>query len=661
MDLGDLAGEEEEEEPRRPRAEILRLIRSLLRLAADQAGKPEGETAAERARELIARYSVTEAELAADDEPPVDDDIPPPGDDDAPDEKKERKSQATVLRALGIDRAELWLGDDDRPYATYGERGHRITVRVRSTAMREWLSGIYEDAHDGAVPRNGSLDEAIRSLSGYARRHGDRHRVYLRVAGDTSRIVIDLVDETYRAIVIDAGGWQVEEQTHVRFRRAPSMRALPEPVRGGRLDELRRHIRLTDEGWSLLVVWLLAALRPGIREPILILAGQQDCGKSVTARRVRDLIDHSGAELRGEPRSEDDLAIAAANAWVVAMDNLSSIPQWRSDALCRLSTGGAYGKRTLYSDDDETLLSAVRPVILTSITDVASSLDLASRALPVTLPTLPESERLDEDELDRAWERDSGRILGGLCDAISCAIRRYDEIPASAVRNSHRMIDAVRWAVAAAPAIGLDRDQIVGALRMARSSVEASGLEDSPIGAAVISMMSTRTEWEGTSTELRDALAKICGIEDAAAARRQQWPWVPQAMTAAIQRLAPVLPSVGITYRRPAAGDKRRRHLLVRDNGAKDRPHRPDRPNGNDPGQMDLGDLVGDLGDLGDPASTAPGDRPGAAPGNHSTSGEVGDLGDLLHHYPASGCDRDGEPAHVDDAGSATGDNTEYF
>ncbi|HUY31388.1 MAG TPA: hypothetical protein VMV69_01300 [Pirellulales bacterium] len=55
--------------------------------------------------------------------------------------------------------------------------------------------------------------------------------------------------------------------------------------------------------------------------------------------------------------------------WVIALDNLSTIPVWLSDALCRMSTGGGYGTRALYANDRETVFNAQRPVLVTGIED----------------------------------------------------------------------------------------------------------------------------------------------------------------------------------------------------------------------------------------------------------------------------------------------------
>ena len=49
---------------------------------------------------------------------------------------------------------------------------------------------------------------------------------------------------------------------------------------------------------------------------------------------------------------------------VLAFDNLSGLPAWISDTLCRLATGGGFAVRQLYSDQDEVLFDAMRQVIL---------------------------------------------------------------------------------------------------------------------------------------------------------------------------------------------------------------------------------------------------------------------------------------------------------
>src|SRR5262249_57156954 len=94
--------------------------------------------------------------------------------------------------------------------------------------------------------------------------------------------------------------------------------------------------------------------------------------------------------------------IAARNAWLVAYDNLSHLPQWLSDALCRLATGGGFGTRQLYTDDEEILFDAMRPTLLTSITDVVTASDLLDRSLTLSLEVIDDDRRCTEEEF---WDR----------------------------------------------------------------------------------------------------------------------------------------------------------------------------------------------------------------------------------------------------------------
>ena len=55
---------------------------------------------------------------------------------------------------------------------------------------------------------------------------------------------LDLADPAWRAVEVDARGWRVVENPPVRFRRPKGLLALPEPARGGTLDDLRPFINL---------------------------------------------------------------------------------------------------------------------------------------------------------------------------------------------------------------------------------------------------------------------------------------------------------------------------------------------------------------------------------------------------------------------------------
>ena len=97
---------------------------------------------------------------------------------------------------------------------------------------------------------------------------------------------------------------------------------------------------------------------------------------------------------------------------MLAYDNLSGIPDWLSDGLCRLATGGGLSTRRLYENDVEEIFEAKRPIIINGIEAIATRSDLVDRALIIDLPPIPAGERLTEAELDRELEQLRPGILG---------------------------------------------------------------------------------------------------------------------------------------------------------------------------------------------------------------------------------------------------------
>jgi hypothetical protein len=140
----------------------------------------------------------------------------------------------------------------------------------------------------------------------------------------------------------------------VRFRRAAGMKPLPMPLPGGSVETLRSFLNVrTDNDFVLVVAWVLAILRNRGPYPIIVLSGEQGSAKSTFTAILRALIDPNTAPLRALPREDRDLFIAASNGHVLAFDNVSGLPAWISDTLCRLATGGGFAVRQLYTDQDE--------------------------------------------------------------------------------------------------------------------------------------------------------------------------------------------------------------------------------------------------------------------------------------------------------------------
>jgi hypothetical protein len=223
------------------------------------------------------------------------------------------------------------------------------------------------------------------------------------------------------------------------------MQPLPEPQRGGSIETLRSFLNVNPDGFTLGVAWILAALRDRGPYPILALAGEHGSAKSTFSAILRSLIDPNIAPLRALPREDRDLFIAATNGHLLCFDNVSGLPAWISDALCRLATGGGFAVRQLYTDQDEVLFDACRPAILNGIEDIVTRPDLAERSLFLTLQPIMVEQRREEKELYAAFEHERPFILGALLDAVAHGLK---QLPDTRLGELPRMADFALWVAA---------------------------------------------------------------------------------------------------------------------------------------------------------------------------------------------------------------------
>ena len=471
-----------------------------------------------------------------------------------------RPSQADRLIALA-DTADLFHATDGSAFADLDINGHRETWPVRTKGFKRWLARQFYEATGGA-PSSEALQSALNVIEAKAHFDGPERPVFIRVGGLDEKLYLDLGDANWRAVEIDSTGWRVVENPPLRFRRAAGIQPLPIPLPGGSVQALRAFLNVqSDDDFVLVVAWALAVLRTTGPYPVIVLSGEQGSAKSTFSAILRSLLDPNRAPLRALPRDDRDLFIAANNGHILAFDNVSGLPSWISDTLCRLATGGGFAVRQLYTDQDEVLFDAVRPVILNGIEDIVTRPDLADRAVFLTLAAIPEERRRSEAELWAAFEAEHPKILGVLLDAV---VRGLKMLPETELERLPRMADFALWATACETALwpagtfgsayGGNRDEAV-----------ENVIEADPVAAGVRTLMEERAAWTGTATELLGALAEVAGER---VAKSKTWPASPRALSGRLRRAASFLRNVGIDIKHIKEGRGRTRviHMTVRGN-----------------------------------------------------------------------------------------------
>jgi hypothetical protein len=456
-------------------------------------------------------------------------------------EQEKRQSQATALLGLIQGEAELWHTPDREAWATITVGAHREHHRVQSRSFKRWAQRQFFLDQKASIGGQGVRD-ALGVIEGIAIHDGDEHEVSIRVAEQRGALYLDLANADWHAVEIAHGGWTVVHPP-VRFARPGAMRPLPAPVRGGSLDELWDYVNVRDAlDRRLLIASLIGAFRARGPFVIVMLYGEQGSAKSTTARICRMLIDPNKADVRSAPREPRDVVILAQHSWVLALDNVSSIPEWLSDGLCRLATGGGYAARALYTDSDEVVVDAMRPSIITGIVEVAERGDLLDRTIGIELE--PVRKRRTEKDLYAAFEEAQPRILGALLDAVAYAHAHVGDVEFNG--QLPRMADYAAFISAAEPHLGWKRGQVVRDLEASRAHLNELPLDHSVIAPAIRKAVSAEFELVGTSTEVLALINVSADKFDETARRDRRWPKTPAALSRELARLAPNLRAAGI-------------------------------------------------------------------------------------------------------------------
>jgi hypothetical protein len=445
-----------------------------------------------------------------------------------------KRSVATQL--VEMIRAEYQLGvsDDGTPYGARADAAHiALPLRGGKFGLRADAARRYFETH-GSAPSAQALTDAGNVIEGIASQQPPRP-LHLRVASHNGTIYIDTADPDNRVIAIRGGQWAFTNNVPVIFKRTELAAPMPDPIRGGDLNKLWCHMNVAEPDRPVLIAVMVDGLiQPDTPKPVTGLLAEHGSAKSTNTRRIVSLIDPSQAPLRMAPRDPSQWVTAAAGSWVVALDNLSDIPDWLSDALCRASTGDADVRRQLYTDTGLSVIAFRRPVIINGIGLGGLNGDLADRLVLVGLDQIGD-ERRSETELEAQWRADWPAMVGGLLDL---AAKVHQRLPGIHMDRLPRMADFGK-ALAAVDEIhgtdGLERYR-ERAIHMAADSVAAD-----PFIATMQEIgYTTRNPGGDTAAEILGAVSPPIGLRTPV-----DWPKKARAVTGRLTRHAPALRKLG--------------------------------------------------------------------------------------------------------------------
>jgi hypothetical protein len=413
-----------------------------------------------------------------------------------------------------------------------------------SGGVRQSVIKRYERQH-GKIPAQGSLAAVMEMVEGDASEL-EPETVSLRSGADfDGSVIIDLGGTPPLFVRIRPEGWEVVDQSPIPFRRTKLTAPMPLPVAGGIITELFDILNVPAEDRDLLIGWLVAGLMPLKGHALLFLRALKGAAKSTMARYLIGLIDPSMAPLRPAPDDLKDWSVAINGSKVFALDNLSYIPRWLSDALAQVITGIAKVDRELYTNEELSIRSHRRIVILTSIDIGSMEADLAERTLLVELEPLNMDQRVDEEILDRRYEEMRPRVLGALLDLVSQVLARRDSVE---VAELPRMADFGK--------VLATLDQIRGTASLDRfhtiqATFDTEVVEGSAVGQALLKLVEydqgAPFSWPtlGGGKTMGGLLDDL--TEKASRPLPKSWPTTPAKLRGIIDRITSSLEGLGVT------------------------------------------------------------------------------------------------------------------
>lgn len=483
-------------------------------------------------------------------------------------EKPKGESQADILLRVS-DEAEFFQNDLGEAFAAVTLNGHIEVLKVKSKKFKMWLTKQYYDATKKA-PTSDAMNQALGVMEMKAAFDGDEHRLQLRVAEKDGTFYYDLANEDWSVVKIEPNECQVLNEPPILFTRNKNTKAQAMPDFTGDLKLLLNHVRIKNEDDQILyLTYVVTCLIPSIPHAVLVYSGEKGASKSTSMRLTRQVIDPAIQDLLTMPNSMQDLALSLANNYMPSFDNLDGLSAEKSDLLCIASTGGGFSKRTLFTDDDETLLDLRRCVGLTGINVVVTRADLIDRSIIIELDRIPEDERREEREVWEAFEQDRARIVGGALQALANAMAIYPNVK---LDKLPRMADFTRWGYAIAEVLGYGGESFLQAYRRNRNQSNEEAISSHPVAAAVVALMKDNKTWSGSVASLLNELERVA-FQEKINTNVKSFPKAAHILSRRLKEVKSNLEDVGITFDIRHAGDSKK--VSIQKSGSNVVPIRP--------------------------------------------------------------------------------------
>jgi len=476
-------------------------------------------------------------------------------------------SQASALIGyVGSEDVELFHDDRGDPFVRVKMEGKSMTMPVQGRQFRRWITGQFFD-DTGTAPGSDAITGALNVVEAKACRKGKEYKLHNRIAGHDGAFWYDMGDGI--AVKIGEKGWEVVKNPPILFKSYKHQKThslaqiLPyqdccrcrmQQCKGEHVKRILDFVNLNDEKERLLfVVYLISCFIPDIPHPIPVLHGDKGSSKSTVFKFLKEIIDPSVLRIMTFPKDNTELVQKLDHHHFAPFDNVTTLSEWQSDALCRACTGEGFSKREFYTNDEDIIFDYQRCIGLNGVNIVASKADLLDRAILLKLDRIPKDRRKPEDVLWRLFNEVKGEILAGVFTILSRAAAIKSTI---SLTERPRMADFMEWGCAVSEAMGDGWKAFYDAYTANIQSQNKEAIEASPVGELIMRFMDDKTTWEGRASDLLTALEGLAEVHKINT-RSKSFPKAANTLTRRINEVKTNLLEEGIRFDTKREEDKR--------------------------------------------------------------------------------------------------------
>jgi hypothetical protein len=317
------------------------------------------------------------------------------------------------------------------------------------------------------------------------------------VASNTNNEIItinyDLTDKDWFVIKITKDGWDVQ-YAPIIFRRYSNQQPQVYPGKQYVPDIFDRFMNLVnvkgEDNKLLLKCYIISLFYPEIPKPVLMLHGEQGSAKSTLQELIRMLVDPSSIRTLTFPRDINELVQKLSHNYIAYFDNVSLIPEWISDQLCRAVTGSGFSKRELYTDDDDIIYNFKRCIGFNGINLGATKADLLDRGIIIELERIPREKQRRLEEIWAEFDSIKPELLGYIFDILVKVLQlKSNGGIADEIKGLPRMADFAEIGEIISRCMGYDNNKFIDAYYRNIDLQVEEAIAANPVGNAIIKLM----------------------------------------------------------------------------------------------------------------------------------------------------------------------------